>query len=322
MSKSGLKPHRARGNIVVFWLGLFVLLSALCAVLLLAHDGRNLRRVADILNIDLSEPETIVAHKTPKTSRLPASGKQLTKARLTTELMGPLASFVSVMPDGQTLCDALRKQGVPISKWAPDALKSGAFECSWERVFGASRVRPDGSERLFMIVKGHEDEAAGNVRVKFVLGSPKLSSDMTKTLTKIVDAFNGLEQWRGVAGASSQILTVSQYEKDDYALSVRFRQEMSRPGNYNLVIYPNPKGAEQKRTAAYFKRSSFLKPFGGPAWNCWKAGCERQLLVRDDGRDHKISQKIPQVTAPSRPDEKLETGSIERAVSKTHFDKN
>ncbi|MCV3766790.1 DUF6030 family protein [Rhizobium sp. TRM95796] len=251
-------PSRRRGTLF-FWFALAVIAGAIGATVLLARDGANLRRMLDALGISSPPQTTGVETSSTKTKRLRNLAIPLDPIVFLREMKDAESAFLRRLTiDGKALCQGFSDAGFAMSGWAPGVFTSKTYECWGEQVFGADGP-PDKQSSFFLMVKGRPDGELLSARVKFIFTTPEMRARMTKEAARMLALLAEKTRWGDLADHARDINALKPFSLDAFGLRVKFSNEFSGPGRYNLVVSRDGALTEaEKRTRRFFDRTVYL----------------------------------------------------------------
>lgn len=253
-------PSRRRGNLF-FWLAFAVIAGGIGATVLLARDGANLKRLMSALGYrpTMLEAEQAALPATPKTKRLRNLSVPLDPIVFLREIKDAESGFLRRLSiDGKALCQGFSEAGFAMSAWSPGVFSSKTYECWGEQVFNADG-EPDKQSSFFLMVKGLPDGELLSARVKFIFATPEMRDKLSKEAVRMLTLLAERTRWGDLADHAADIKALKPFSLDAFGLRVKFSNEFSGPGRYNLVVSRDGTlSAAEKRTRNYFDRAAYL----------------------------------------------------------------
>ncbi|MDH6264673.1 hypothetical protein M2360_000054 [Rhizobium sp. SG_E_25_P2] len=251
-------PIRRRGTLF-FWLAFAVIAGAIGATVLLARDGANLKQIIAALGLSPVPQQIAAGTSATKTKRLRNLSIPLDPIVFRREIKDAESAFLRRLSiDAKALCESFAEAGFAMSGWAPGVFSSKTYECWGEQIFNAT-AEPDKQSSFFLMVKGLPDGDLLSARVKFIFTSPEMRDRLTNDAVRMLTLLAEKTRWGDLADHAADIRALKPFTLDAFGLRVKFSNEFSGLGRYNLVVSRDGSLTDaEKRTRAYFNRAAYL----------------------------------------------------------------
>jgi len=253
-------PHRKRR--AALWLMVASSLSLIGGTVLLSNDMRHLRTLAAYVGYQLPGKAVVVqkevqASKPPVKPNPPPVRINFPLRLIEAPLIDVAGGFLRTWrTTGPAMCEALRKAGIETTPWRPAAMRSSAYECSFQEVYKQDEQRPLSS--VFLIVRGDRKGAISNMRAKVVGPATDGGGRLDPSVMRIFDTMLAQPHWLDFSDTLAAIREMKDVKEDGFGASVSFTREFTSENSFNFIVTIKPAPGPQLRTRAYFSRERWI----------------------------------------------------------------